>query len=95
MKESRRFRVFVQNRKRSLTQSGLLALPSNIGVASVREFSIIPETNVALSYQLGSHVRIFGGYNVLSWNNVARPSDLKNEPRWLPAILPIIPNSPS
>jgi hypothetical protein len=62
----------VAGRASTTVKGGLLALPSNIGSTSVSDFSIIPEVNATLSYQLGSHVRLFGGYNVMYWSSVAR-----------------------
>jgi hypothetical protein len=54
---------------------GVLALPSNIGVRSDRSFSIIPEVNLSMSYQVTQHIRMFGGYNLLYWTNIIRPGD--------------------
>ena len=62
----------VAGRAATTLKGGLLALPSNIGSTSVSDFSIIPEVNATLSYQLHSHVRVFGGYNVMYWSSVAR-----------------------
>ena len=45
---------------------------------STRNFSLIPETNVSLSYQATQHIRLFGGYNFLYWTNVIRPGDYLN-----------------
>ena len=43
----------------------LLALPTNIGLRTRSEFTVIPELNTALSCQLGRNIRVFAGYNVL------------------------------
>lgn len=58
----------VQNFKGSL-----LALPTNIGRYHRDKFSVVPELGLNVGYQLTSHLRAYVGYNVLYWNNVARP----------------------
>jgi hypothetical protein len=52
---------------------GLLALTSNIGHFRQDRFSVIPELNLNVGYQVTDHVRLFVGYDVLYWNNVVRP----------------------
>lgn len=52
---------------------GLLALDSNIGSYNHRQFSLIPEVGVTVGYDLTSRLRVFAGYNILYWTNVARP----------------------
>ena len=54
---------------------GVLALPSNIGTGSENKFSIIPEANMTLSYQLHPNIRLFAGYSALYWSSVIRPGD--------------------
>jgi Putative beta barrel porin-7 (BBP7) len=54
---------------------GVLALPSNSGTASESKFTVIPEANFSLSYQVHPNFRIFGGYNLLYLSNVIRPGD--------------------
>jgi hypothetical protein len=46
-----------------------------MGHSSQAEFSLIPEVNLAVSYQLTQHIRLYGGYNFLYWTNVIRPGD--------------------
>jgi hypothetical protein len=53
--------------------SGLLALPSNIGSFSRNVFSVVPEVGLNLGYQVCPNLRVFVGYNFIYWNNVARP----------------------
>lgn len=53
--------------------SGLLALPSNIGHFSRDQFSVVPEVGINIGYQVCEHLRLFVGYNFIYWNNVARP----------------------
>lgn len=67
---------------------GLLALPSNIGTYTSSEFSVIPEVNVNLGYQITPMVRAYIGYSFLYWNNVARAGeqiDLNVDPAGLPS----------
>jgi hypothetical protein len=54
-------------------QGGLLALPSNIGSHNRNAFSVVPEINVTLNYQITDHWRVFAGYDFLFWTNVVRP----------------------
>jgi hypothetical protein len=56
--------------------TGLLALPTNIGRFSRDQFSVVPELGINLGYQLCEHWRLFVGYNFIYWNNVARPGTL-------------------
>jgi hypothetical protein len=57
---------------------GVLALPSNIGSHDRTEFSLFNEAGATVGYQVGEHLRVFGGYNVLSWTNVARAGEQIN-----------------
>ncbi len=54
---------------------GVLALPSNSTTTTRHIFTVIPEVNLMLSCQLAQNIRIFGGYNLFFWSNVARASD--------------------
>ena len=54
---------------------GLLAQPSNIGSHDRTEFSVIPEFNVNLGYQLNDHWRAMVGYTFIYWSNVVRPGE--------------------
>nr|WP_231603234.1 BBP7 family outer membrane beta-barrel protein [Neorhodopirellula pilleata] len=54
---------------------GLLALNSNIGTYERDEFSIIPELNLKLGYQLTDQLKATFGYTFLYWSNVVRPGD--------------------
>jgi hypothetical protein len=51
---------------------GVLALPSNIGKHDETAFSILPEAGATIGYQVTNNLRVFAGYNVLSWTNVSR-----------------------
>jgi hypothetical protein len=56
-------------------QGGLLALPTNIGVYSRDQFSVVPEIGFNIGRQLTDHLRLFAGYTLLYWTNVVRPGD--------------------
>lgn len=56
-------------------QGGLLALDSNIGNYERDEFSVIPELNLRVGYQLTDQLRATFGYTFLYWSNVVRPGD--------------------
>jgi hypothetical protein len=57
-------------------QGGLLALPSNIGSYSRDEFSVVPEVDFNVGYQLTNNLRVFVGYTFLYWSDVVRPGDV-------------------
>jgi hypothetical protein len=57
---------------------GVLALPSNIGTHNHTAFSLLSEAGATVGYQVGEHLRVFGGYNVMSWTNVARAGEQIN-----------------
>ncbi len=54
---------------------GVLALASNSGTFSDNVFSVIPELDVNVGFQLFRSVRLFAGYSLLCWTNVVRPGD--------------------
>lgn len=56
-------------------EGGLLALPSNIGRYDRDRFSMIPELNVNVGYQLTQRCKLRVGYTILYWTNVLRPGD--------------------
>jgi hypothetical protein len=47
--------------------------PGNIGRFERDRFSVVPELDLSLSYQLTDNCRIFGGWDFLYWSNVVRP----------------------
>jgi hypothetical protein len=57
---------------------GVLALPSNIGTHDRTAFSILPEAGATVGYQVMDNLRVFAGYNVMSWTNVARAGEQIN-----------------
>lgn len=52
---------------------GILALASNSGTHRNDEFSILPEINLTLGYQLTDHLKATVGYTGIYWSNVVRP----------------------
>lgn len=54
---------------------GLLTQTSNIGTYEQDEFSIVPEFNANLGYQLTDHLKATIGYTFIYWSNVVRPGD--------------------
>ena len=66
---------------------GLLALPSNIGIHDSDQFSMSPDMNLTLGYDLSPQVRATVGYSLVYWNSVVRPGDqidLNLDPRQFP-----------
>jgi hypothetical protein len=57
---------------------GVLALPSNSGTHDRTVFSLLSEAGATVGYQVGEHLRVFGGYNVMSWTNAARAGEQIN-----------------
>lgn len=49
---------------------GLLTLPSNIGAYERDEFSIVPELNVGVAYNLNSSLSASVGYSVIYWSDI-------------------------
>lgn len=54
---------------------GLLALPTNIGSYSRNQFSVIPQLNANLGYNITPRLRAIVGYTFIYWGNVARAGD--------------------
>jgi hypothetical protein len=83
---------------------GILALNSNNGLQSHHDFSLIPELNVTLSYQVTPNFRIFGGYNLLYWTHVLRaaeqiqtgidPRQVPIDPAYMPGFVGTGPAAP-
>ncbi len=77
----------VADRPFTTVNGGILAVPSNIGESSRSEFSIIPQVNAHLSFQLNYNFRVFAGYNLMYWSHVTRAgSHVSNivDPRQIP-----------
>ncbi|MCC9643805.1 BBP7 family outer membrane beta-barrel protein [Rhodopirellula sp. JC740] len=54
---------------------GLLAQNSNIGEYSRDEFSVMPQLDLTVGYQITDQLRATFGYTFLYWSNVVRPGD--------------------
>ncbi len=54
---------------------GLLAQTSNIGTYRRDEFTVVPEFNWNVGYQLTDHFKMTLGYTFIYWSNVVRPGD--------------------
>jgi len=54
---------------------GVLAQPSNIGHYSSSDFSVVPEINLTVGYQVTRCIRVLVGYNFIDWNRVLRPAN--------------------
>lgn len=75
----------------SVQAGGLLALGSNSGSHEGTHFSLVPELDVNLGYQLTDNWRITAGYTLLYWTETARPGeqvDLAVNPNQLPPPVP-------
>ena len=57
------------------TVGGLLTQPTNIGTYHRNVFSILPETNLNLRYDLAHNLRLTVGYTFLYMNHVQRSGD--------------------
>ncbi len=57
------------------TTGSSLAQSSNIGSHNSTDFSVVPEVNATLGYQLTPHLRLLLGYNIIYWNRIARAGD--------------------
>jgi hypothetical protein len=53
-------------------QGGLLAQSTNIGSYSSSYFTVVPELDMNLGFQVTRHARLIVGYDVLYWNKVGR-----------------------
>ena len=68
-------------------EGGLLALSSNIGTYKQNEFTIVPELDLEIGYQLTDRLKLSAGYTFIYWSNVIRPGhqiDLDVNPNQLP-----------
>lgn len=69
--------------------SGLLVQNTNSGQYTRTVFSVIPQFGVNLGYQLTDHCRVYVGYDLMVWTNVARPGrqiDRVVNPSQLPTV---------
>lgn len=70
------YTVINDNGTISAYPGGLLTQKSNIGSYQQSVFTVIPELELNIGYQIAQRWRIFVGYNLIYWNNVARPGNL-------------------
>jgi hypothetical protein len=71
-------------------EGGLLALQSNIGHFSRDHTVVIPEFGLKVGYAVTSCLRVYAGYSLLYWGDVARAGnqvDLNINPRLLPPVM--------
>ncbi len=68
-------KVFVDGTPTSISDGGLLALPSNIGTHDASQFSMMPEIGFTLACDVTPHLKASVGYTLLYWSNVGRPGD--------------------
>lgn len=54
---------------------GVLALPTNIGTRSNTDFSVVPEGQIRLAYQITPRLSASLAYTIIYWDNVVRPGD--------------------
>jgi len=54
---------------------GLYVLPSNTGTFERPDVDFITETRLNLGFDLTRHIRLRGGYTIITWNNPVRPGD--------------------
>jgi Putative beta barrel porin-7 (BBP7) len=71
---------------------GFYARPSNIGTFHSNNFSVIPQLQAKIGYDITKNLRATIGYDVLYWSNVNRPGDeidhvLGPQPGTRPAVL--------
>lgn len=59
----------------TLTPGGTYTGPTNIGRITQDEFTVVPELQLNVGYQIGRSVRTYVGYNYLYWSDVTRPGD--------------------
>jgi hypothetical protein len=59
----------------TVSQGGLLALPSNIGHHTHDRFGVVPEVGLNVGYQVSNHVGVYMGYTFLYWSRIVRPGD--------------------
>lgn len=58
-----------------VTAGGLLAQASNIGDYYRDQFTVIPEFETEIGFQVNRQLRAFVGYDILYWNKVARAGE--------------------
>lgn len=59
----------------TVTPGGIYTGATNIGRFTQDEFSVIPELQLNVGYQLRPRIRTYVGYNFLYWSDVVRPGE--------------------
>ena len=54
---------------------GLLAQESNIGTYQQDQFTVVPEINANIGFQLTDNLRMTFGYTFIYWSNIVRPGE--------------------
>jgi len=70
---------------------GLLALATNIGGHTSNVFSVVPESDFTVGYQISKNWSLTAGYTFLYWSNVVRPGseiDTHVNPNLIPPVVP-------
>jgi len=65
----------VPNQAPMVTPGGLLTQPTNIGHYARNVFAVVPETDIAVRYQVTQRLRASVGYSLIYWDKVVRPGD--------------------
>ncbi|MGO8750124.1 MAG: BBP7 family outer membrane beta-barrel protein [Thermoguttaceae bacterium] len=84
-------RVFVEGRTNGLPVGGILALPSNMGTFEQNNFSVIPELDLTLGYDITPRLKVTVGYSFFYWSQVGRPGnqvDTNLNPNQFPGQVP-------
>jgi hypothetical protein len=56
-------------------EGAFLASPTNIGRQGAERLCVVPELELTVGWQWGTHVRLSVGYNLLYWSRVVRPGE--------------------
>lgn len=76
---------------------GLLAQTTNIGTYRDDQFTVVPEWNANIGYQLTDNWRVFVGYTFIYWSNVVRAGNIIDtdvNPEFLPPPVQPITGAP-
>ncbi len=59
----------------TISNGGLLALPTNSGLFKDSRFGVVPEVGINIGYQVTDNLRLYVGYTFLYWANVFQAGD--------------------
>ncbi len=68
-------RIFHTPQARQTQNFGLFVQPSNRGEFDRTSFDVVTELRLNVGYQVSRHVRVQGGYTLLTWDGPVRPGD--------------------